>query len=166
LAILDTSQASKHKLESLYLAKVTSHDRLLFANLDWSIPDTLSLLSIPLERYLSVLANSCGTGTLQDLHLHTISPLILAFFTAATKEDNSNWWQAMNGPYAKESGRLPRLRLRHWRGFKPGQLCLAPTTSPTFYHPLGPSRSNATQMDLSKISRAASVLKATSRSKE
>ncbi len=45
LAILDNSQASKHKLESLYLAKVTFQDRLLFTNLDWSIPDTPSLLS-------------------------------------------------------------------------------------------------------------------------
>jgi hypothetical protein len=45
LAILDNSQASKHKLESLYLAKVTSQDRLLFTNIDWSIPDTPSFLS-------------------------------------------------------------------------------------------------------------------------
>ncbi len=104
-------QASKCKLESFYLAKVTSQDQLLFANLDWSIPDTPSLLSSPLERHLSVMANSCGTGTLQDLHLHTISPLILAAKTAATKEDNPNWWQAMNGPYANEYWKAAQIEI-------------------------------------------------------
>jgi hypothetical protein len=64
LAISANIQASKRTLESLYLTKVTSQDRMLFANLDWSIPDTTSLLSSRLECYLSVLANTCGTGTL------------------------------------------------------------------------------------------------------
>jgi hypothetical protein len=111
LAILDNSQASKRKLDSLYLAKVTSQDRFLFANLDWSIPDTPSLLLSHLEPYLSVLASTCGTGTLQDLHLHTISPLILAAKTSATKEDNPNWWQAMNGPYTKEYWKAAQIEI-------------------------------------------------------
>jgi hypothetical protein len=111
LAIVDTSQASKRKLESFYLAKVTSQDRLLFANLDWSIPDTPSLFSSPLEGYPSVLANSCGTGTLQDFILHIISPLILAAKTASTKEDNPNWWQAMNGPCAKEYWKAAQVEI-------------------------------------------------------
>jgi hypothetical protein len=70
--------------------------------LDWSIPDTPTLIASPLERYLNIMANSCHTGTIKDLHVHLILPLILAAKTAATKEDNPTWWQTMNGPYAKE----------------------------------------------------------------
>jgi hypothetical protein len=47
------------------------------------------------------MANSCHSA-IEDLHVHLISPLILAAKTVATKEDNPTWWQAMNGPYAKE----------------------------------------------------------------
>jgi hypothetical protein len=82
--------------------KVIAQDRLLFANSDWSIPDTPTLIASPLERYLNIMANSCHTGATKDLHVHLVLPLILAAKTAATKEDNPTWWQAMNGPYAKE----------------------------------------------------------------
>ena len=101
LAVPATFNASKHKRESCYLSKVIAQDQLLFANLDWSIPAP-TLISSPLEHYLNILANSCHTGAIEDLHVHLISPLILAAMTATTKEDNSTWWQAMNGPYAKE----------------------------------------------------------------
>jgi hypothetical protein len=102
LAIPVKFNASKRKLESLYLSKVIAQDGLLFANLDWSIPDTSTLIASPLERYLNIMANSCHTGAIKDLHDHLISPLILATKTAATKEDSPTWCQAMNGPYAKE----------------------------------------------------------------
>ncbi len=59
---------------------------LLIANLNWSIPNTPSLLSSPLECNLSVLANNCGTDSVQDLHIYTIPPLILAAKTASTRQ--------------------------------------------------------------------------------
>jgi hypothetical protein len=111
LATSTIIQAPKCTLESIYLSKVTAQDQMLFANLDWSIPNTPSLLSSHLEHYLSVSANTCGTGTLQDLQLHTISPLILAAKTAATKEDNPTWWQAMNGPYAEEYWKAAQIEV-------------------------------------------------------
>ncbi len=102
LAIPKHNNASKCKLESFYLAKVTTQDQFRFANLDWSVPNTPTLLASPLDCYLCILADKCGTGKIKDLHVQILSPLILAAKTAASKEDNPSWWQAMNGPYAKE----------------------------------------------------------------
>jgi len=84
--------ASRCTLESLYLAKVTAQDRLLFSNLDWSVPNTPTLLASPLERYLIIMANKCDTGAIENLHIQILSPMILAAKTAATKEDNPTWW--------------------------------------------------------------------------
>ena len=92
LAIPHQHNASRCTLESLYLAKVTAQDRLLFANLDWSVPNTPTLLASPLERYLIIMANKCDTGAIKDLHVQMISPMILAAKTAATREDNPTWW--------------------------------------------------------------------------
>jgi hypothetical protein len=111
LAISNNSNAPKRKLQALYLAKVTAQDRLLFANLDWSVPNTPTLLASPLDRYLCILADKCGTGNIEDLHVQMLSPLILAAKTAASKEDNPTWWQAMNGPYAEEYWKAAQLEI-------------------------------------------------------
>jgi hypothetical protein len=118
LAIPNHSNPSKRKLESLYLAKVTAQDRLLFANLDWSVPSTPSLIASPLDRYLCILADKCGTGNIEDLHVQTLSPLILAAKTAASKEDNPTWWQAMNGPYAEEYWKAAQLEIETLENIK------------------------------------------------
>jgi len=102
LVIPYQNNASRCKLESLYLAKVTAQDQLLFANLNWSVPNTPTLLASPLERYLIIMTNKCDIGAIEDLHVQMISPMILAAKTTATKEDNPTWWQAMNGTYAEE----------------------------------------------------------------
>jgi hypothetical protein len=113
LAIPNQNNASKHKLESLYLAKVAAQDRLLFANLDWSVPNTPTLMASPLERYLIIMANKCETGAIEDLHVQMISPMIHAAKTAAAKEDNPTWWQVVNGPYMlTTTGKPRRLKLR------------------------------------------------------
>ena len=77
MAILTNSNASKRKLESLFLAKVHAQDQLLFANLDWSIPNTLTLVASPLERYLIILVDKCDTGAIEDLLVQMILPLIV-----------------------------------------------------------------------------------------
>ena len=118
LAIPNHINLSKHKLESLYLAKVTSQDCLLFANLDWSVPNTPTLLASPLERYLIILANKCNTGAIEDLHVQMISPLILAAKTAASKEDNPTWWQAMNSPYAEEFWKAVQIEIETLKRIK------------------------------------------------
>jgi hypothetical protein len=83
----------------------------MFANLDWSVPNTPTLLASPLERYLIIMANKCDTGAIEDLHVQMISPMILAAKTAATKEDNPTWWQAMNGPYAEEYWKAAQIEI-------------------------------------------------------
>ncbi len=55
--------------------------------------------------------DKCDTGAIEDLDVQTISPLILAAKTAATKDDNPTWWQAMNGPYAKEFWKATQIEI-------------------------------------------------------
>ena len=57
------------------------------------------------------MADKCGTGNIEDLYVQTLSPLILAAKTAASKEDNPTWWQAMNGPYAEEFWKAAQLEI-------------------------------------------------------
>jgi hypothetical protein len=81
-----TGHTSQGKLESYQLSKGAKQDLILFANLNRSIPNTPSLLSSRLECYLSVLANNCGTGSLQDFHIYSISTLILTAKTTSTRQ--------------------------------------------------------------------------------
>ncbi len=105
------SNTSRCELGSLYLSKVTAQDQRHFANLDWSIPNTPTLLASPLERYLIIMANKCDTSSIKDLHVQMILPMILATKTMSTKEDNPTWWQAMNGPYAEEFWKAAQIEI-------------------------------------------------------
>jgi hypothetical protein len=111
LEILIHSNASKCKLESLYLAKVHAQDGLLFAKLDWSIPNTPTLLASPLQCNLIILADKCDTGAIEDLHVQMVLPLIIRAKTTATKDDNPTWWQEMNGPYAMEFWKVAQIEI-------------------------------------------------------
>jgi hypothetical protein len=106
-----SDQHKQHQLKSCYLAKVSSNNCIFFANLDWAVPDTPSLLASLIERYLSIPPCDCGTGTLQDFQIDTLSPWILAAKTAAMKEDNPTWWQVMNDPYAQEYWKAAQIKI-------------------------------------------------------
>ena len=66
-----------------------------------------ALLKSPLARFIKLAANDCGySGSTKELIVNWIHPLFLAAKTAASKEDNNpNWWQAINGPFAGITGR-------------------------------------------------------------
>jgi hypothetical protein len=70
-------QATKSEIESIYLSKCKTNDCILFANLVWSVDDAPSLFSSSLGQYISPQVADCGVGDLQDLQLHSVSPLKL-----------------------------------------------------------------------------------------
>jgi len=61
---------------------------MFFANLNWAVPNTPSLLSSSIERYLDIMSNNCGVGSLHDLKILQVHPIMLAAKSAAGKEDN------------------------------------------------------------------------------
>jgi hypothetical protein len=110
------------------------------------------------------MANSCHTGAIEDLHVHLISPPIHAAKTAAKKEDNPTWWQAMHGPYAKEFWKAAVIEIDTLECIKLGLLFLVQKTSLMSYLPPGLLRSNVTQMGQSKSAKDVSALTAINRS--
>ena len=133
--------------------------------MDWSVPNTPTLLAKPLEHYLVIMANKCDTGAIEDLHVQILSPMILAANTAATKEDTPTWWQARNGPFADEYWIAAQIeietlkRIKAWTVF-PVQMIL-----PMSCLPPGHSKSNNTQTVLSRSLKDVSVLVETSKFK-
>ena len=62
-----------------------------------------SILNSPLSKFIHLAANDCGyRGSEKELICNWIHPLFLKAISAASKEDNPNWWQAMSGPFADE----------------------------------------------------------------
>ena len=62
-----------------------------------------SLMNSSLAPFIELAANDCGyRGSLKDLICNWVHPLFLKAKAAASSEDNPNWWQAMNGPFADE----------------------------------------------------------------
>ena len=60
-------------------------------------------MEIPLARFITLAANDCGyEGTTNELIVKWVHPLFLMDHAEANKEDNPNWNQAMNGPFADE----------------------------------------------------------------
>ena len=73
------------------------------APIDLEVPTVQDLLNSPLAKFVNVAASDCGyTGSAKDLIVNWIHPLFLQARSAASKEDNPNYWQAMNGPFAEE----------------------------------------------------------------
>ncbi len=105
-----------HGTKRKYVDEVLSNEQMFFANLDWAVPDTSSLLLSSIERYLDIMGNDCGTGSLQDLQIHQVHPMILAAKSAASKEDNPTWWQAMNGPYADNYWKAAEIEIMTLEG--------------------------------------------------
>ena len=56
-----------------------------------------------LDRFITFAANGCGYEvTAKELIVNWVHPLFLKAHSEAIKEDNPNWNQAMNGPFAEE----------------------------------------------------------------
>jgi len=71
--------------------------------LEDELPSIRDVLESPLAKFIHFAANACGyNGTAEDLMVNWIHPLFLKAKAKASKHDNPNWWQAMNGPFADE----------------------------------------------------------------
>ena len=60
-------------------------------------------MEIPLAIFITLAASYCGyEGTTNELIVNWIHPLFLKDHAEASNEDNPNWDQSMNGPFADE----------------------------------------------------------------
>ncbi len=66
-------------------------------------PTIEELLASLLSKFISFAANDCGySGSFTEIFVTEVHPFILKAKSEASKEDNPNWHQAMNGPFADE----------------------------------------------------------------
>ena len=75
------------------------------STMDWDtlLPSVEDILASPLSRFITFAANSCGyKGSAQELMVNWVHPFFLKAKSAASKEDNPTWWEAMKGPFADE----------------------------------------------------------------
>ena len=77
-------------------------EQLFFANLDWEHQGLPSLLSSEIKDYIEIMDDYSSSGHLQGIYMNQVHPMILAAKSAASKDDNPTWWQAMNGPYSDQ----------------------------------------------------------------
>ena len=67
------------------------------------IPTVADLMEITLDIFINLAVNYCGCeGRTKQLIVNWVHPLFLKDPAEASKEDNPNWNQAMNGPFANE----------------------------------------------------------------
>ena len=82
-----------HKSDALLL-----HSKL-------EVPSVEALMACPLSKYIHFTANNCNyQGSRYELIANWVHPLLLKAKSEASKEDNTNWKQAMNGPFKEEYG--------------------------------------------------------------
>ena len=66
-------------------------------------PTVAELMASPLAKYITLAADDCGYGgTAEELIVDYIHPLFLKAKAAASREDNPNWREATNGPFADD----------------------------------------------------------------
>ena len=67
------------------------------------VPSVEALMACPLSKYIHFAANDCGyKGSRYELIANWVHPLFLKAKSEASKEDNPNWKQAMNGVFKEE----------------------------------------------------------------
>ena len=75
------------------------------------------LLNSPLAPFIELAANDCGyTGSVKELICNWVHPLFLKAKSAANKEDNPNWHQAMSGDFADEYWKAAVLEIETLEG--------------------------------------------------
>ena len=67
------------------------------------VPSVEALMACPLSKYIHFTANKCNyRGSRYELIANLVHPLFLKAKSKASKDDNPNWKQAMNGPFKEE----------------------------------------------------------------
>ena len=79
-------------------------DMLLHTSrLNDQVPTIQDITKSLLSKFITFAANDCNyNGTTEDLIVNWVHPLFLKAKAAASKEDNPNYWEAMNGPFVDE----------------------------------------------------------------
>ncbi len=74
------------------------------------MPPTIDhLLACPLFKFITFAANDYGHGgSFTEIFVIAVHPFFLKAKSEASKDDNPNWHQAMNGPFTDE----------YWKGTK------------------------------------------------
>ena len=71
--------------------------------MEWEVPSAERLMQSDLARFVHFAASDCGfNGTVEELAVGWLHPLMLAAKTMANQNDNPTWFQAMNGPFSEE----------------------------------------------------------------
>ena len=71
--------------------------------MDWEVPSTEDLLTNDLSKFVHFAASDFGYGgSIEDMVVNWLRPLILAAKANKTDWDNPNWNQAMNGQFSEE----------------------------------------------------------------
>ena len=106
------AQARRNKLRArLFAQRMEDATRMFYANLDWNEGSSVgTLLSSPLSEFVQLAASD--TDISSEAVMRAVSPYILAAKSSASKEDNPNWWQAMNGPHAEEYWKAAKLEIQ------------------------------------------------------
>ena len=96
----------KSRKRSAYRARMARRRKeadLLLCQTELEVPTVEALMASPLSKFIHLAANDCGySGSRYDLICNWIHPLFLKAKSAASKEDNPNWSQAMRGPFREE----------------------------------------------------------------
>ena len=87
----------------LLRAKLKEANKSL-ATQQWEVPTVDSLMKSDLARFVHYAASCTGyNGSIDSLVVNWLHPLMLQVRLKGKNDpDNTNWWQAMNGPFAAE----------------------------------------------------------------
>ncbi len=78
-----------------------------------SCPTTAELLDSPLAEFITLAVNDCGySGTVEELIVNYVHPLLLKVKAAASKEDNPNWHDAITGDFANKYWEAMRVEIK------------------------------------------------------
>ena len=113
----DAMLSMKHSFDDIAEKKLLPVDRMLNMETPDKTITVESLMNSSLAPFIELAANDCGyRGSLKDLICNWIHPLFLKAKSAASKEDNPSWWQAMKGPFAEEFWKAAVVELETLEG--------------------------------------------------
>ncbi len=79
-------------------------------------PTIEELLVSTLSKFLTFAANVCGySGSFTEIFVTAVHSFFLKAKSEASKEDNPNWHQAMNGPFADEYWEVAEKEILPWK---------------------------------------------------
>jgi hypothetical protein len=85
---------------------------LQLMSIEESLPSISDLINSPLSMYITLAANDCGyDGMAEELIVQYVHPLFLRAHSAASKEDNPGWQEAMRGKFADDYWKAMEVKI-------------------------------------------------------